>query len=132
MEQIVDFVIWLLFSKVKTAGSWPKHLLCDGFRRNRGFGPPLQVRNGERNIPGIFALRPNPHVEALKKEPWPQLLLLLGRSGERIMIDLLVDCAIFMPLNAGVNNYFQISGKHIRYSPIGAIWSYYGFRETDV
>lgn len=110
----MDFVIWLLFSKVKTPGTWPKHLLCDGFRRNRGFGPPGQVQNGERNIPGLFALRANPHVERLKQEPWPQLMLLLGQSGERIMMDLLLDCAMFLPVNAGTNNYVQISGKHLK------------------
>ncbi|RYP54201.1 hypothetical protein DL768_000980 [Monosporascus sp. mg162] len=33
------------------------------------------------------------------------------QSGERIMIDLLLDCAIFVPVNAGTNNYSQISGK---------------------
>ncbi|RYP91931.1 hypothetical protein DL770_001991 [Monosporascus sp. CRB-9-2] len=110
-SEIVDFAIWLLFSKTKASGTWPKHLLCDGFRRNRGSGPPRQARNGERNIPGLFALHPNPHVDMLKRAPWPQLLLLLGQSGERIMMDLLLDCAIFVPVNAGTNNYSQISGK---------------------
>lgn len=109
----MDFVIWLLFSKPKTAaGPYPKHLLCDGFRRNGGFGPPVQVQNGERNIPGLSAHHPNPHVETLKSAPWPQLLLLLGQSGERIMMDLLLDCAIFVPINAGVKNYIQISGEY--------------------
>ncbi|RYP25294.1 hypothetical protein DL767_008472 [Monosporascus sp. MG133] len=110
-SEIVDFAIWLLFSQTKASGTWPKHLLCDGFRRNRGSGPPRQARKGERNIPGLFALHPNPHVDMLKSVPWPQLLLLLGQSGERIMMDLLLDCAIFVPVNAGTNNYSQISGK---------------------
>ncbi|RYP70145.1 hypothetical protein DL771_005657 [Monosporascus sp. 5C6A] len=110
-SEIVDFAIWLLFSKTKASGMWPKHLLCDGFRRNRCSGPPRQARNGERNIPGLFALHPNPHVDMLKRVPWPQLLLLLGQPGERIMMDLLLDCAIFVPVNAGTNNYCQISGK---------------------
>ncbi|RYO84278.1 hypothetical protein DL766_006470 [Monosporascus sp. MC13-8B] len=110
-SEIVDFAIWLLFSKTKASDTWPKHLLCDGFRRNRGSVPPRQARNGEPNIPGLFALHPNPHVDMLKGAPWPQLLLLLGQSGERIMLDLLLDCAIFVPVNAGTNNYFQISGK---------------------
>lgn len=110
----MDFVVWLLFSKTKTPGAWPKHLLCDGFRRSRGFGPPGQLQNGERNIPGLFALHPNSHVERLKQEPWPQLMLLLGQSGERIMMDLLLDCAIFLPVSAGTNNYIQISGKRLK------------------
>ncbi|KAI5866585.1 hypothetical protein GGS23DRAFT_278248 [Durotheca rogersii] len=46
----------------------------------------------------------------LKAPPWPQLLALMGDSGERIMIDLLLDCAVFVPLKAGTNNFCQISG----------------------
>ncbi|KAI0141095.1 hypothetical protein F4776DRAFT_614090 [Hypoxylon sp. NC0597] len=47
----------------------------------------------------------------LKQQPWPQLLSLMGESGERIMLDLLLDCAIFVPLKAGANNLCQISGE---------------------
>ncbi|KAI8219574.1 Telomerase reverse transcriptase [Colletotrichum sp. SAR 10_77] len=46
----------------------------------------------------------------LKASPWPQLLMLLGKSGEQIMIDLLIDTAIFLPAQAGVGNMYQLSG----------------------
>ncbi|KAI2468812.1 hypothetical protein F4781DRAFT_251638 [Annulohypoxylon bovei var. microspora] len=35
----------------------------------------------------------------------------MGESGERIMMDLLLDCAIFIAVEAGANNFCQISGK---------------------
>ncbi|KAI1466722.1 uncharacterized protein F4812DRAFT_63172 [Daldinia caldariorum] len=35
----------------------------------------------------------------------------MGDSGERIMITLLLDCAIFTPVKTGANNLCQISGK---------------------
>ncbi|CAJ2501650.1 Uu.00g045030.m01.CDS01 [Anthostomella pinea] len=93
---IVEYVIRTLFSREKSL-KWPKHLLCDGFRRDRGLG--------------LRAIRPNPHVETLQHAPWPQLLALLGEAGDRIMIDLLLDCAIFVSVAAGVNNFCQISGQ---------------------
>ncbi|KAI1341592.1 hypothetical protein F5Y15DRAFT_361504 [Xylariaceae sp. FL0016] len=93
---IVEYVVRTLFSREKTS-RWPKHLLCNGFRRNGGLG--------------IRAVRPNPHVESLQQSPWPQLLALLGESGDRIMIDLLLDCSIFVSVGAGINNIYQISGK---------------------
>ncbi|KAI1760461.1 hypothetical protein GGR53DRAFT_509611 [Hypoxylon sp. FL1150] len=93
---VVEYVVRTLFSREK-ASIWPKHLLCDGYSRNRGLG--------------LRPIRPNPHVEMLKESPWPQLLALMGESGERIMIDLLVDCAVFIPVKAGANNFCQISGK---------------------
>lgn len=106
--KIVDFVIWLLFSR-EGAGSWPKHLLCDGFRRQAGPdnrpGPATTTA-----IPGLCSVYPNQHVEALKMSPWPQLLMLLGSAGERIMIDLLVDCSIFMPVKTGKGNLYQLAG----------------------
>ncbi|OTB18264.1 hypothetical protein K445DRAFT_245405 [Daldinia sp. EC12] len=93
---IVEYVVRTIFSKEKTS-KWPKHLLCDGYSRNHGLG--------------LRAFRPNPHVETLKQPPWPQLLALMGDSGEHIMITLLLDCAIFVPVKTGANNFCQISGK---------------------
>lgn len=48
----------------------------------------------------------------MKQSPWPQLLLLLGKFGESIMINMLLDCAIFLPVDAGQGNYYQLSGEH--------------------
>lgn len=36
--------------------------------------------------------------------------MLLGKSGEQIMIDLLIDTAIFLPVRAGHGNMYQLSG----------------------
>ncbi|KAI1208082.1 uncharacterized protein F4807DRAFT_164634 [Annulohypoxylon truncatum] len=93
---LLEYVVRTLFSREKT-GTWPKHLLCDGFTTNRGLG--------------LRQIRPNPHFEALREPPWPQVLALMGESGERIMMDLLLDCAIFITVEAGANNFCQISGK---------------------
>ncbi|OTA52137.1 hypothetical protein K449DRAFT_246639 [Hypoxylon sp. EC38] len=93
---LLEYVVRTLFAREKVK-AWPRHLLCDGFSRNRGLG--------------LRQIRPNPHFEMLKQQPWPQLLSLMGESGERIMMDLLLDCAIFVPLKAGANNLCQISGK---------------------
>jgi telomerase reverse transcriptase len=58
----------------------------------------------------LYEHYPNHRVRALKTDPWPQLLMLLGKEGERIMIDLLVDCAIFEPVKAGKDNLYQLCG----------------------
>lgn len=104
-RQIVDFVIWLLFSRELKAGKRPKHLLCDGFRRGTGPG-----EQGGVIVPGLFSLYPNSNVKALREAPWPQLLALLGKSGEKMMIDLLIDCSIYVAIKAGFHNYEQRSG----------------------
>ncbi|KAI0898209.1 hypothetical protein F4806DRAFT_350439 [Annulohypoxylon nitens] len=93
---LLEYVVRTLFSREKI-GAWPKHLLCDGFTTNRGLG--------------LRQIRPNPHFEALREPPWPQLLALMGESGERIMMDMLLDCAIFIAVEAGANNFLQINGK---------------------
>ncbi|KAM4059685.1 telomerase ribonucleoprotein complex - RNA binding domain-containing protein [Hirsutella rhossiliensis] len=105
-SEIVDFVIWLLFQWEVRASTRPKHLLCDGFRRGAREGD-----LGGLKIPGIYSLHPNPHAAALKQAPWPHLLLLLGQSGQRLMVDLLMDCSIFLALEAGSGNYYQLSGS---------------------
>jgi telomerase reverse transcriptase len=107
-KKIVDFVVWLLISR-ENIGSWPKHILCDGFRRQAG---PNNRPNpaATTTIPGLHSVYPNQHVHALKLSPWPQLLMLLGKEGERIMIDLLVDCALFRSVKAGKGNLYQLGG----------------------
>lgn len=47
----------------------------------------------------------------MKQAPWPQLLRLLGKSGELMMINLLLDCSLFLHVDAGHGNYYQLSGK---------------------
>lgn len=66
-------------------------------------------------IPGLFSLYPNSQVKILKGSPWPQLLALLGQSGEKMMIDLLLDCSIYVAVEAGFRNYHQLSGKNVFY-----------------
>jgi telomerase reverse transcriptase len=62
-------------------------------------------------IPDVFSLYPNGRFKALKAAPWPHILALLGQSGEAIMIDLLLDCSIFIAVEAGFQNYYQLNGQ---------------------
>ncbi|KAL7820076.1 hypothetical protein V8C26DRAFT_440764 [Trichoderma gracile] len=103
-SEIVDFVIWLLFSREK-AGPWPKHVLCDGFRRSA-----REDQSARSTIPGIYSHYPNFHEKALREAPWPHLLALLGQAGEKVMIELLSKCSVFLKVDAGLDNYIQITG----------------------
>ncbi|ETS88050.1 hypothetical protein PFICI_01878 [Pestalotiopsis fici W106-1] len=116
-SEIVDFVIWQLFSRCKNHSERPEHVLCDGFRRDPNPGR-LQCPRMDQSIPGVFSLHTNPQVQALKLDPWPQLLKLLGNSGDVIMMDLLLDCAVFTSLNGGRRNYRQLSGIPLPKIPI--------------
>lgn len=109
----MDFVIWLLFSREK-AGSWPKDVLCDGFRRNARDDQPTRS-----TIPGIYSYYPNFHEKALREAPWPHLLALLGQAGEKVMIDLLSKCSVFLKVDAGLDNYIQITGRCDKLAPWG-------------
>ncbi|KAK2040516.1 hypothetical protein LZ31DRAFT_40461 [Colletotrichum somersetense] len=109
-SEIVDFVIWQLFSRIQPHAAWPKHLLCDGFRRRAQNVADANGQNSDGLIPGLASAHPNHHVRALKDTPWPQILMILGKSGEQIMIDLLIDTAIYLPVKAGVGNLYQLSG----------------------
>jgi hypothetical protein len=54
---------------------------------------------------------PNVHVTAMKGSPWTQVLVLMGKEGEKIMIDLILDCGIFVAIESGQGNYHQLSGR---------------------
>ena len=102
----MDFAIWSLFNRQKTPGAWPKHLLCDGYRKRTKEGD-----HQNTSIPGVWREYPNHHAAALRRQPWPQVLALLGHSGQRVMVDLLIERSIFVTIDAGIGNYYQISGK---------------------
>lgn len=108
-------MIWLLFSRHGKDGKRPSHVLCDGFKRVARTGD-----QGRTSIPGLFSLYPNSHVKILKSAPWPQLLALLGQSGERMMIDLLLDHSIFALVETGFRNYHQLNGESFPYLTLAA------------
>ena len=48
----------------------------------------------------------------MKADPWPRLLALLGKEGEKIMIDLMLDAGIFVAVDVGIGNYMQTCGQY--------------------
>lgn len=109
--QIVDFAIWLLFSKLHAPNGRVDHLLCQGFKKDISR---RTINLGETTgsaIPGVVSTYPNSHVTSMKARPWPQVLLLMGKEGERAMIDLILDCGIFLPVESGHGTFHQLSGR---------------------
>jgi telomerase reverse transcriptase len=45
----------------------------------------------------------------------------LGEGGDRIMMDMLTDCAIFRPVNGERGNYYQLSGPPISDLELGHV-----------
>lgn len=103
-SKIVDFVIWLLFSRAKDSDR-PRNILCDGFRRGASVLP-----ENQSPIPGLQVVFGNNSVKALKESQWCRLLAHLGACGQRLMIDMLVDCSVFVPVEAGHGNLLQLTG----------------------
>ncbi|VUC33904.1 unnamed protein product [Clonostachys rosea] len=103
--EILEFVVWLLFNREKSTNTQPCHVLCNGFDVKPGNGD-----KGTTSIPGIYSRFPSSSFEALKEAPWPEVLALLGQSGERLMIDLLLDYSLFVTVDAGHGNFYQLSG----------------------
>ena len=72
------------------------------------------IRNDDHvhaSIPGIIPTHENSHVTAIKASPWPRVLTLLGKEGERTMIDLILGCGIFLPVKNAYGSFHQLSGK---------------------
>ena len=69
--------------------------------------------NATSAIPGVISTYPNSHVTSMKTSPWPEVLALVGKQGERVMVDLILDCGIFLPVEAGRGSYYQLSGQSI-------------------
>ncbi|KAI7488359.1 hypothetical protein KC351_g2021, partial [Hortaea werneckii] len=104
--EIVDFAIWQLFRR-NLSSSKPSHILCHGYQRTANNGGEIAVVPG---VPGIYSNSPNTHVEALKSHPWTELPALLGSGAEHHLSELLLDCAVFVPV-AESSNLNQLSGS---------------------
>ena len=111
-EQIVDFAIWELFNRVHRSSHRPMHMLCHGYQRV-GAQIPSEEQGAIVGIPGLVLHYPNSHVATLKSLPWSSLLNLLGKDGEQIMLGLLLDCALYMAVDSGRGNYYQLSGQSL-------------------
>ncbi|KAI9871385.1 MAG: hypothetical protein M1830_002966, partial [Pleopsidium flavum] len=61
-------------------------------------------------IPGIVSHYPNNHVNTLKGSVWTEVLTLLGKGGELVMLDLILDNEVFVAVESGRGNYHQLSG----------------------
>ncbi|KAF2810104.1 uncharacterized protein BDZ99DRAFT_304375 [Mytilinidion resinicola] len=107
--ETVDFVIWLLFKRHPSSHR-PPHLLCYAFQRASVQGQNGLALGAAPGIPGILSHAPNTYVDTVKGPLWCKLHSHLGQGGDRIMIDLLLDCGIFRPLQGQNGNYVQISG----------------------
>jgi telomerase reverse transcriptase len=88
----------------------PKHLLCLGFYQASVRYADDLVGAGACMIPGLVNRYPNENVRLLRQSPWCELSSLLGNKGTEILQSLLLDCAIFIPLEAGNENFYQLSG----------------------
>jgi telomerase reverse transcriptase len=104
-------VIWLLFSKDRISNGWVKHLRCQGFQKDISSRSLHRGEDAASSIPGVLSIHPNSHVISIKADPWPRVLALMGREGEKAMIDLLLDCGIFVAVESGRGTYHQLSGK---------------------
>ncbi|PBP22858.1 putative telomerase reverse transcriptase protein [Diplocarpon rosae] len=109
-SELVDFAIWLIFSKTVPVFGKVPHLLCQGFRKNVPHRSIHQGENAAGTIPGVVSTYPNSHVTSMKAHPWTQVLVLMGREGERAMIDLILDCGVFLAVGSGQGTFHQLSG----------------------
>lgn len=107
--EIIDFLIWLLFRR-SHAPSRPQHLLAQGFDRlsaRAKDGLDLAELPG---IPGIVCKHSNAHVETVVSSAWCTLLKILGKGGDIVMVDLLLENCLFVTTNDNAKSLKQFSG----------------------
>ena len=100
-----------MFSKNHSSTGRVKHLICQGYQKDASTRSVHRGENAASSIPGVLSVVPNDHVTALKADPWPQVLGLMGKEGEKVMIDLLLDCGIFLLVASGRGTYHQLNGE---------------------
>lgn len=110
-------MIWSLFRRHYNTHK-PPHILCHGYLRAGTANPHHSDAPDPTTIPGILSQVPNEYVHQLKAEPWTRLSALLGKHGGQTLIDMFLECGIFLPLESGNGNLLQICGLSSRRSPL--------------
>jgi telomerase reverse transcriptase len=106
----VEFAIWTLFNRSRSTSQRPNHLLCHGFHRGSAHCAQGFIGAEVCTIPGLVSRYTNENFRLLKQAPWCELSGLLGNHGTRILQSLLLDCGIYIPLETGKDNFYQLSG----------------------
>ena len=109
-SELIDFTIWRLFNKNHRHAHRPPHMLCHGYQRVNSLRKPDEDQCAIAGIPGLVSYYPNGNVDLLKGSAWTGILSLLGQEGDQIMLELLLDCGIYMAIDQGQGNYYQLSG----------------------
>jgi hypothetical protein len=107
--EVVDFVIWLLFRRSQSPAR-PQHLLSQGFDRFAAKGQHGLNLSAAPGIPGIICRYSNAHIEYVTSNAWCALLSLFGKGGDIIMVDLLLECCLFLPASDNSRSLQQFSG----------------------
>ena len=109
-SDLIDFTIWRLFNKTHRHAHRPPHMLCHGYQRVNNLRQPHEDLCAIAGIPGLVPYYPNSNVDLLKGATWMGVLSLLGKEGDQIMLEMLLDCGLFVAIDEGQGNYYQISG----------------------
>jgi len=112
--EVVDFVIWLLFKR-SPSHSRPQHLLSQGFDRQAAKGQHGLQLSAVPGIPGIICQYSNPHIETVVSPAWCHLLSSLGEGGDVVMVDLLLECCLFIPIGDNTKSLKQFSGTNFMF-----------------
>lgn len=86
-------------------------MLCHGYQRVNSLRQPDEDQCAIAGIPGLVSYYPNSNVDLLKGSAWTGILNLLGKEGDQIMLEVLLDCGIFVAIDEGQGNYYQLSGR---------------------
>ena len=109
-SELIDFTIWRLFNRLHRHAHRPPHMLCHGYQRVNNLRQPDEDQCAVAGIPGLVSYYPNSTVDLLKGAAWTGVLNLLGKEGDQIMLEILLDCGLFVAIDEGQGNYYQLSG----------------------
>ncbi|MCJ1384110.1 hypothetical protein MMC17_007226 [Xylographa soralifera] len=116
-HEIVNFAILSLFNKIYRQSHKPSHVLCHGYQRVFTPRESCDDHGTMVGIPGLVSLYPNAQVATMKDAAWSSILKVLGKAGDQIMLDMILDCGLFVEVEVGKNNFYQLSGAPLSELP---------------
>ena len=71
------------------------------------------MRDDAVGINGLDCTSNRTNASVMSSRAWQELLQLLGKDGDKVMLDIILYCGVFIPADIGKDNLIQVSGQSV-------------------
>ena len=84
-------------------------MLCNGYEIPKD--TQHRMRDEAVGLNGLDCISAKSNASIMSDSIWQDLLHLLGKDGDQVMLDLILHCGVYIPAGISNGNLIQLSGE---------------------